>query len=60
MRKSSLKNMYPIIENRYTKINANTAVNTIERPLRVTDRITFSSVSSRYTTSNNCNENENN
>lgn len=52
-RKSSLKNMYPIIEKRYTSISASTAVSTIERPFLVTDLITLTKVSSRYTTSNN-------
>lgn len=33
-------------------MRAKTAVNIIDRPLRVTDRMTFNKVSSRYTTSN--------
>jgi len=31
----------------YTKISARTAVRMMERPLRVTERMTFSNVSSR-------------
>lgn len=51
IRKSSLKNMYPIMENIYTRMRANTAVKTMDRPFLVTDRITLMRVSSRYTTS---------
>lgn len=50
--KSSLKNRYPTIEKRYTKMSARTAVRMMERPLRVTLLMTFSKVSSRYTKSN--------
>lgn len=49
--KSSLKNRYPTMENRYTRMSASTAVRMMERPLRVTLLMTFSKVSSRYTKS---------
>lgn len=54
MRKSSFKKRKPMIEKKYTRKIANTAVKIIERPFLVTLFITLSNVSSRITKSNNC------
>lgn len=56
--KSSLKNRYPTMENRYTRMSASTAVRMMERPLRVTLLMTFSKVSSRYTKSKSWDNNQ--